>query len=438
MNRELQNQLQDKIADTINREKNLIVFVSMRVGKTRAALKSINENESTLVVYPNKDIKTSWLNELEKFTPKSTNIKFVTKASVHKYANTSWDNLFLDELPMMQSEKQLNAIKTIKYKKRVGLTGAMNSKTERNLRDVLGITVKFKYSVRSAIQDGLIKDYKIFVHFVKLRHDLPTIVKKYGKEQIDTEANVYEFYSEQMNNAEENKNFAIETMNLNEYHKWDNIFNSYMSLRTNFLYNSETLYSESCKFLAKLKNKKVLIYTMRTDIADALSDESYHSKNNDVEILNNFKSSNTGHLAVCNSISAGVTIENLNTVFFHTYDSNTETLYQKLARSLLYDYNTEYSEIHLMCLQDTQMELWMDKACEQLEQDKIYFVFNDSVVSKIDYYKSLYPNLELYLYKGNFVYYSHQEQNGIWLNNMYKFINSDKCYALPQKDLIKI
>lgn len=438
MNRELQNQLQDKIANTINQLKDLIVFVSMRVGKTRAALKSLNEGEKVLVVYPNKSIKDSWTQELKVFTPKSTNITYCTKASIHKLKNTEWDTIILDELPMMVSDKQLDAIKSIKFKKRIALTGSMNNKTERKLREVLNIKVGFKYSVRNAIEDGLIKDYKVFVHFVKLRNNLPVQIERFGRTITMVESNAYDYYTNEMNKASENKESAIENLNSNELYKWEGIYNKNMVLRTNFLYNSQTLYEETLKLINQYKNQKVLIYTMRTDIADALSDDVFHSKNNAESVLETFKTSTSGHLAVVNSVSAGITIQNLNTVIFHSYDSNTETIYQKLARALLYDYNEEFASIHIMCLENTQMELWMEKACEGLEQDKIFYIKNEQIIPKLEYYKQQYPDKELYLYKGSIVYYSHDEQNGIWTNKMYKFIGYDRAYGLPQKDLIKI
>ena len=433
MNNNIRNNIQNKLTNEIIRLKNTIVYVSLRLGKTKIALDSIQPEEKVLVVYPNTSIKQSWLDDIEKFPPKSTNITFVTKASIHKYINTEWDYLILDELPLMQSDKQIKAIKSIKYIKRIALSGVMNNKTEKKLKDELGLTVGIRYSMEDAINDGLVKDYRINLHFIDIDNSILNNFECFGKQLKSSEKKIYEFYSEQMDKAKTNIDEGIDVP------KWTNIFNKYMSLRTNFLYNSITLYNKALELTNKYKNEKLLIYTMRTDIADNLSTISYHSKNKEEEVLESFKLANSGHLAVVNSVSAGITIKRLHKVLFHSYTSNTETVTQQLGRSLLWEFEGEYSEIHMLVLKNTQMELWADKACNSLNQFKINYIINNKIYSKIEYIKLQNPDKKLYLYKGSIVYYSHEEQNGVWTNKMYKFLgNENNTYNLNPQNLIEI
>lgn len=433
----IREEIQNKVADHIlNVDRDQIVFVSIRLGKTRIALKAIEEGESVLVVYPIKDIKKSWEDELKKFTPKSTNITFVTKNSVHKYANTEYDVLIIDEPQLCASAKQLAAIKTIKYKKRLALAGVLSTKTIKKLNTELGLKVGFTYTVSDAIRDELVKDYQIYVHFVNMDNTKMIPYERFKRTMYGTEKEIYNLYTEEMAAAEVNKALAAVENNWGEYHKWNNIYKYNMGLRTNFLYNSPTLFKAAQELINQYKDEKVLIYTLRTDIADQLSDVSYHSKNKEEEVLNTFKDSESGHFAAVNCIQAGVTIKNVNRVIFHSYESTTETLYQKLGRSLLWEFKGDRSQIHLVCLTGTQMESWVEQASRTLEQEKIYYVVDNQVFPKLDVIKARFPDKDLFLYEGAVVYFSHEQIDGIWKNKHYCFVdNPSKTYSLNSKKL---
>jgi hypothetical protein len=213
-------------------------------------------------------------------------------------------------------------------------------------------------------------------------------------------------------------------------------FKKYMGLRTNLIYNSKTVYDKAEALINQYKNEKVLIYTLRTDIADMLSDVSYHSKNKEDDVIDQFKNSTTGHCAVVNCIQAGVTIKNLNRVVFHTYESNTETLHQKLGRSLLYEYNGQISNIDVVCLKDTQMEKWIDSACKSLEQDKIVYIMGDMEFTKNQWVKYKYADKELYYYNDSLCYYSHTDDRGF---KQYRFVNTpEKAYSLHADKLVAL
>ena len=433
MNNDIRNLIQKRTTEQLKIIKDTILFLSVRVGKTKIVLDSIEKDDKVLIVYPNTSIKQSWLTDITKFPPLSTNITFVTKASIHKYINTEWDYLILDEISMMQSDKQIKAIKTIKYNKRVAMTGVMNSKTEKKLKEQLGLIIGITYTMEHAIKDKLVKDYRIYLHMINLSNSTFIEVDWFKSKIKLSERNLYKYYTEQMDKAKLYVDDEVDVI------KWTGIYNKFMGLRTNMLYNSPSLLDRTKELIKRFENKKTLIYTMRTDIADELSDTSYHSKNKEEEVLESFKIANSGHLAVVNSINAGITIEKLNHVIFHSYVSNAETVTQQLARSLLWEFEGEYSKIHFIVLKDTQMENWVDKACTSLDQRKISYVIDNKTYSKLDYIKSQHPDKKLYLYKGSIVYYSHEEQNGIWTNKMYKFLeNPNQAYSLNPRNLQEI
>lgn len=432
--------VQDRMAEHILDIKDTILLVSIRMGKTRVALKAIEPEDSVLVVYPLTEIKKSWETELSIFPPLSNNIIFTTKNSLWKYANRYFDYVIVDEPQLCQSKKQLEILKTIQYRKRVGLTGALSIQTSRKFEKLLNWKVGLTYTLGDAIKDKMVKDYEIFVHYIDpdKKHLLP--YEFFNQTRYATEDWIYTYYTQQMVEAEAKKQLAEEDGNGPETAKWNAVFKKYMGLRTNFLYNSPTLLNYSQALIRKFEKDKLLIYTLRTDIADQLSSETFHSKHRLEDTLESFKESSEGHLAVVNCIQAGVTIRNLHKVIFHSYESNTETFHQKLGRSLLYEFEGQKSQIHIVCLKGTQMEVWVEKACRSLEQHKINYVFESKIYNKLAWIRNLNPDKELYIYNGSVVYFSHLEQGYLGFpSRHYRFIdNPTKSYVLPTTKMIRL
>lgn len=430
----LQDEIQDKLAKVILSLKDTILLVSLRLGKTRIALKAIEKGDKVLVVYPDVTIKKSWEAELIKYVPLSTDITFTTKASVHKLINTSWDFLIIDEPQLTMSEKQLHALSTIKYKKRVALSGTLKPQTLKILKAKLNLTVGYTYTIANAIKDKLVKDYKVNVHFTTLDDFVKLPYTKFGKTFYGTEKEIYDYYTEAMTYFKKKEEDGGED-------KLKSMlgFKKYMGLRTNLLYNSLALFKQAKILTKKFEKEKMLIYTLRTDIADDLSDFSYHSKKKEDELLESFKEAPNGHAAVVNCVRAGVTIKKLYRVLFHTYESNTEILYQKLGRSLLYEFTEDKSVIDICCLKNTQMETWVNKACESLEQEKIFYIYQGIEYSKNHWIKMNNIGKELYFYNGAVVYRGEDLIDSNQIIKQYRFLDTpDKLYPIADKNLIPL
>jgi hypothetical protein len=430
--------IQTEMTRHIMEARKTILNVSIRLGKTKIALDAIEEDESVLVVYPLAPIKKSWLDDIKKFPPKSSNITYSTIQSLHKLvaSGKTFSYVIVDEPQKCKSEKQITALKHFRQSSRkfVGLTGTLNPKTEKMFQQELNWKVGITYSIADAIKDGLVKDYRIYLHFAKLDNlQWDVAYKSFGRVKVGTEKVVYDEYTRTMQYFREK---------MEQSHGMDFIrnkagFQKYMGLRTNLLLNSKSLFDYANKLVEHFSDRKALIYTLRTEVADRLSSKTFHSKSKDIDALERFKESSEGHLAVVNAVQAGITIKKLSTVIFHSYDSNTETLYQKLGRSLLYEFEGEVSEIHIVCLQGTNMEDWVDEACTSLEQDKIFLCYGDVIMPKLEYFKKKYADKQLFLYKGKLVYYSHNDQ--LTGNPQFCFIKSpDKTYGLKRDHLVEV
>jgi superfamily II DNA or RNA helicase len=418
----------------IRERKRTLLNVSIRLGKTKIALDAVDPFEKVLVVYPFTTILASWKEDMLKFPPNSSDFTFTTTRSLKKYAHTEWDYVIVDE-PQELSPAQIEHLRTIRSKKLVGLSGTLSAKTVKELWESLKWPVGVTYTIGDAINDKLVKDYRIFIHYIHMdnfRNDVS--YQRYGKTMSGTEVEAYNQLTQNMNWFKEK---MFETKGTKDYFRYAAGYNKNMNLRTNMIYNSRTLVEYTQQVVQNYAERKALIYTTRIDIADKLSDISFHSRKKDESLLEEFKNADTGHLAVVDCVKAGITIKKLNTVIFHCYESNTESFFQKLGRSLLYEFEGEISTIHIMCLKGTQMETWISEACTSLEQEKIFYLINGKVTPKLQFHREQHPDKQLFLYKGKLVYFSRQDPQ---LNvDLFRFLGAEeKDYPISRKNLIAI
>lgn len=320
------------------------------------------------------------------------------------------------------------------------LTGTLRLKSEKTLRNDLGLGIIVEYDLERAIEDGLVKDYILNIHFVKMDNvNRIYSYKKFGRDTLGTEKEVYLSLSNTMDYAKQGME-SIEAKNPDKYlldgewKKFKGVFDKYMGLRTNFIYNSKRLLDYSNSLVQKYKDEKCLIFSLRTNVADQLSEVVHHSKNNNKKELEEFKLSEGGHLSTVGMISEGITIKNLNHIICHTVSSNTEDFQQKLGRGLQLGEGYEKCIVDVVVLDETQQVTWLEQACKSLSQFKINYIINGVSIPKIDYMKNLYSDKELYLFRGGYCYPVGTNDFG----QIYKFIGSDKEYNLPFNKLKKL
>jgi superfamily II DNA or RNA helicase len=428
-------QVQSNLTQVIYTKKDTIIYCSIRLGKTKIALDAIGIDEKVLWIYPLNSMMEGYEQDIKKFKPLSSNITFVTTTSLKKIKDLDWDYIVVDE-PQTLSMAQIKTLQKFNYKKRIGLSGTLSKKTLDRLIDNLSWYVGAKYTLEDAIKDEIVKDYKVFLHMIDLDNSKKCIpYKKFGKEVYGTEKEAYQSFTDTMEYFEDIE--ATEKLNNNKSgaFKAHMGFMKYMGLRTNLLYNAQSLFNYADSLVNSYKKQKALIYTLRTSIADSLSDQSFHTKNKEEEVLNWFKDSKDGHLAVVDCVTTGITIKNLNTVIFHSYDSNMENFEQKFGRSLLFELEGQQSNVHVCVLKDTQNEKWIRKACSALNQDKIFFIEKGKTYSKMEWIRKQYPNKELFevIESGSIVYYAGTNEDGY---KTYSFIgNPEKTYGFSSKKL---
>ena len=442
MNYELLNIKQEQIAKNFEYVgRRGIFYISMRFGKTKTAFMTIKPGQKVLVAYPIVSIKASWLETAKRFHFEHLlpNITFTTFKSIKKHIGKDFDMIIIDEPQKLSANnrRDLAAIGA-ETKPCLALTGSLNFKTKKALQEDLNLNIISEYTIDEAIADKIVRDYSLIIHELDLNTSSKSYpYEKFFKSMMGTEKEVYDYYTSQMDYWEEKRVEALAVNDIAGHGKASAVFKKFMGLRTNFLYNAKTLLHEADRFLLMHADKKVLIFTMRTSIADSLSSDVYHSKNMDDEVLDNFKISEGGHLSTVNMVAEGITILDLDIILFHTTTSNPENFIQKLARGLQMTESTagKPCEIHILCLKDTVQKQWIESACDLLNPNKIYYQLeNGELESRIARLKRIHPEREYYFYGNSICYYNEVDQESGKPN--FKFLSGDKTYLLPLHKLV--
>jgi superfamily II DNA or RNA helicase len=361
---EIQVDIINKIVDSDFRG---IVLSSVRSGKTRILLTSalkhmVKEDPNTdfkskkvLVLYPNIDIKNSWINECE-IVGCPTQIIYCTFASISKIAKMEFDYIIVDEAHLLGEENQLPVVATLlKIHKHVILaSGTYSGSTLSSLTKTTGLKLIVEYSTEQAIADGIVCDYKVIIHKYTLDN---TVKREFGtkKKWQSTDASECSRLTTRVNNSEgQNKMFAA-------------------IQRMSFINTNHTLIGVVNKWLSENKDTRFLLFAGNEKIGLSYNLPMFNNKSKTTVNLDNFISGDINQLCLIKKGSAGVTYPNLNKVVITAINSNGENLEQMVGRALLAD--TEEAEVHIFVSDQSFQINWLNTALCRVNKDKISYIY---------------------------------------------------------------
>lgn len=342
-----------------------IMFVAPRVGKTRITLKYlIKPTDKVLVVYPEKNIKQSWINEIEELKYDNYDIHFSTNKSICKL-KIKYDLIVIDECHSLSPQQIIDLKKLINFwevKKVIGLSGSISEKTALELKEGLDLEIKSVYSIDDAIKDQIVKDYQINIIEVPLNTKKILEVKTKTGKFYTSEKEMYNWYSREIENM--TYGFPINYTKLKIFRL----------LRMNLIKNSQAKIDLVKSLLWKWKNERVLVFTGLTKVADNLGCPSYHSNSKTDKNKNDFLESKINHLSVVNKLSVGITFRNLSKTIVGFFDSNEENLFQKISRSLVFEYTSNKAEVYIICSNEEAERKWLNSALKFFDNSKIKYI----------------------------------------------------------------
>lgn len=150
--------------------KRLICQWATGTGKSQVALRFISCNNFTkcLIVVPETDNIKNWRFEFKKFGVSDVNVKIICYASLHKYRNTKWDFLVLDEMPHIDTDKRKQSLGTIEADYILALGALITDDERESLESIYGEFIKSSISIEQAIERNLLPIPRVNVMHLKL------------------------------------------------------------------------------------------------------------------------------------------------------------------------------------------------------------------------------------------------------------------------------
>lgn len=291
-----------------------ILFLSCRSGKTSVALNIIKElGGKVLVCFPRNDIEVGWKKEMYRLGVGEGNIAFTTFLSMGKYLDEGWDLIIIDEIHELSNKGMETLLEFGSRVSILGLTGTMTNTTEGGLLKKTGLYVCSRYTIEEAVKDGVICDYEINVHSIKLDDIVPYIKTKRG---LITEKKSFD-----------NIHYILSKMKGKQ--------KRFIELKLiNILKNSLAKEGYTKGLIDTYRGERLLIFCGLTNMADRMGVPVYHSKKKEQEIFDGFCIGSIPHMACVKMLQAGITIKPINRAIINYTSGASETCCQMICRTL--------------------------------------------------------------------------------------------------------
>lgn len=334
-----------------------IVDVSPRVGKCKITLDSLNSNFNICIIYPEINIKTSWVNDIIKWDKKFKSIKYCTTKSIKKLKQ-HYDVIICDEIHNF-SDNQLKDLKKFitdyKIENCLALSGSLSNETKENISLILGLKTIYKYTIQEAINDKIISDYNITIYYTKLDTNKNKLITWKDKKFYVSEKDSFNSLSNKISDYMSYTSKQLKFFRLN---------------RMRIIKESKAKIELTKKLILEYNNKKLLVFTGLTLVADTLGIPSYHSKTDEIN-KDNFLEGRSNKLAIVNKLNTGVTFPKLDLAIINYFDSNCENMAQKISRITNLDYTNKVANIIIICSDEEVEKKWLEKSLVFFDPGKI-------------------------------------------------------------------
>jgi superfamily II DNA or RNA helicase len=283
------------------------VVLGTGVGKTLVGLTHMDRNTTPLmkclVVAPKKAIFQSWKDDAAKFDKHHLlgRIVFTTYLSLNKHDPKDYDVVYLDEMhSLLDSHRGFLQL----YKGKIlGLTGTPPKRGYSEKGKLVNefCPVVYTFKADDAIENGILNDYQIIVHELKLSQEKNYQVEMKGKSFKTSEEQNYTYWSRRIDVGSGNMHML-----------------RVMRMKAMMEYPSKEKY---VKLLMNSIQTKCIVFANTQAQADKLCPHSYHSNNKDSEEnLIMFKEGKINKLSTVLQLNEGVNIPNLRQgIIMHAY-----------------------------------------------------------------------------------------------------------------------
>lgn len=325
---------QEAVQAFLNSDKRTIINACPRFGKIKVAMEIMERMgvNHVWILAPRNDIFKGWNDDFEKFGYRPTIVGETTFTSIKKIETKLRPELIIIDEPHEMSVNQqvtlAEKLGNISYPI-LGLTGTLTNKTKNELYDNLTLDTCYTYSIQQGVEEGILVDYQMFIHRVKLDNG----AKLWGAKKKYTEKKWFDLADYLKGESDSPKTKHM------------------MNLRMiNLIQNSVAKADKTRDLIKKFKDERVLVFCGVTEIADNLGIPVYHSKAREKEIFLDFCSGKGMYLATIKMMQAGITVSPINKGIVNYMSGNPEDSAQKICRFLGLEYGNpdKKAEIHIV------------------------------------------------------------------------------------------
>ena len=335
-----------------------VINACPRFGKIKTSIDIFNQMniEDPIICCPRVDIEKSWKEDFIKWKWDDSKVKYSTFRSLHKL-DVSGRLLVIDECQEL-SESQRDEVYRLAYKNKckiLGLSGSITKKTEKELFLEAGLSICYRYSIETAIEEGVICDYEIYVHTVSLDNTDKYIQGKKGNITEKARFNQYQYL---MYNTDQRIMMERNALSI--------------------IKDSISKKNKTIELLKTNSEHRILVFCALTRTTEELGIPVYHSNKRDEEVFDRFckGEKDTPHLACVDLIKAGITILPIDMCIINYTTGNPESLLQRIARVMGIEFNTigKKAIIHIISSNEKIETQRIKTALRFFSENKIHYI----------------------------------------------------------------
>lgn len=391
-------QITNECLAAIDSSKCLLALLSTGVGKTKITIDCINkicdkvyskEQESTdvLIVVDKKVHIDNWKAEFKKWGGiKTDNVIFCCYASLHKYKNSCWDIVVLDECHHTESESRLNSLKTINVAYNIiGLSATVSRELKAWFKRQYRTSI-VSCTTQDAIESDILPDPTIYL--MPLVLDNKQVSEWYEINKKDCSDPVYAEYKDLWVLKKSRKHAFIhctkrqylnELNGMAEFYKkkamGGNVIMKNMWLRVcndRLAYLANAKNSQVQAILSKLKYYRTITFCTSIAQSELLGKSCIHSKNKSAqETLKAFNDSKIKHITACHMLNEGVNLTNCKYGIFANINASETIQIQRVGRALRH----KNPILIIPFFRDTREEEIVRKWMENYNKDLIKVIY---------------------------------------------------------------
>lgn len=169
--------LQANAVKMLTKYKRLICQWATGVGKSSVALKFLKENPTykTLILVPETNNISNWEDEFHKYNVSLENTSIACYASLHKFVDTDWDLLVIDEAPHIDTELRTNYLGTMTAKYVLALGAVISDEEYQTITGLFGLFARSNVDLEDAINSGILPPPRVNIVHMQLDDSKRTI-----------------------------------------------------------------------------------------------------------------------------------------------------------------------------------------------------------------------------------------------------------------------